>query len=406
MILSVFSLCTVMLAVGAYAANVDVTITSGVAAGGNVDKTATFETDKKITLTDSIPDCTMLGFMGKRDLGSNLVNVKGVSVFKISAINGGSIPVQRVCTSISAYHIFKTTVEGIGISYNNEDGQNIGGAIPYWSGGGGADAGGLIKWYATGNYTTGIVQGIGNHISIRLWKIPSSPTASYPYGAITIDGPWLLTSVGPRNSGDTVTCNTMKTGDYCYMTRFTSIKTTTSIHAGTCEFITKKITVDLGKRLFLTSTPQYTGSKWVDASFKIKCPNAYGYYSNPASSSIATKNKSVVLKIIPRTTVIDNNRGIIGLDSDTNSATGVGVQLAWGEHSTQNTATPVNPVKFNTTIVGNTASSNILAGDYSIGVNLIQGDGTIKMAARFIRTTGNVSGGIGKAGVEILVNYQ
>lgn len=63
-------------------------------------------------------------------------------------------------------------------------------------------------------------------------------------------------------------------------------------------------------------------------------------------------------------------------------------------------------MKFNTTIVGNTASSNILAGDYAIGVNPVQGDGTIKMAARFIRTTGNVSAGIGKAGVEILVNYQ
>jgi type 1 fimbria pilin len=53
-------------------------------------------------------------------------------------------------------------------------------------------------------------------------------------------------------------------------------------------------------------------------------------------------------------------------------------------------------------------SSSFIAGPYAQGSNVITGNGmaTIKMAARYIRTTGNLQAGLAKSRVEVLANYQ
>lgn len=358
------------------------------------------ELAKTITLGNSAADCTMIGYAPSTNLAQLGVDTNGRTGYWYISVVGG----QEVCTGRYAdYKIYKTSVDGIGISYNNSDSGSDSGAqlkpIPAWPGK-------LKKMAKNGtNVST------GTHVTVRLWRY-SSAANSLPYGLTTIKGHMILHVVGPQ-TGDTLglCINTVTQSNTCYVNQINTVQITQRFYSSTCNFVNGSKIVQMGKHQVLPSSTQGVATPWVDASFKIHCPNASGYFTdttNPSPSTIpATLNKTVTITVHALNGYEDINNGIIKVDplEDHRGAKGIGIQLAWGDHSSIG-PTPLKPVKFDVPIAGNTISSNIQSGPYPEGSKSISGDGTIKMAARYIRTGVPLVGGAAKAKIEVMANYQ
>lgn len=367
------------------AADLNVNV-SGVATGFK-----DLQTINKITLGNNIPTCTMIGSASRVNLGNGVANTNGNSGVFYLSITGG----VEVCVGqFSNYRVYGTNVPGIGISYNDADGasQSYGQPITNSS---------ALKKFSH----KGTALGIGAWVETRLWKY-SSRADSTASGVISISGLELIQGIGAE-PGDTLSfCDSYSRQISSVVVCATTLVTPrfySSVYSGTCEFVNSTKTVQMGESAISSGDVAGYGSRWIDASFQLSCPNAYGYNSDPANTATITKNNAVTVTVQPRNGVVDANNGIIQLDGT--GAQGVGIQLAWGDYGSQS-ATPANPVKLNTPTNANTLSSNFASGPYAIGSNPISGDGTIKMAARYIRTTGTVQPGPANSAVEILANYQ
>lgn len=301
--------------------------------------------------------------------------------------------------------IYRTNVPGIGISiqevYDNR----------------GSHGQGLTSFpdYAYGLDAPG--NGAFYSIGVKYWKIPGE-TIPFNNGIISVVGPEVAALVG-ANTGWMMTSShkdRLLSGKFEYFINSSRIIHGTLIfQPGTCNIEGDNIIVNMGK---------FQGgihSEWKDASFKLICPDAYGYngsvdaqndgdnpYNLSPDANITAnsmKNGRVTITIVPYTEVIDANKGIIALDGT--GAQGYGIQLAWGDYSSQNSVEPTNPVIFNSYVDANTLNSGFGAGDTPIGGNAFTGtDNTIKMAARYIRTTGDTAPGPANAVVQVIANYQ
>lgn len=350
----------------------------------------------KITLSNSASTCAQLGGIVKIKIADNMINTNGRSAMYYLSMQNRAVIAEEVCVGHSAaYKIYKTNVKGIGISFNDADSgsQSNGKSIPLWP-----------KVLPKRAYSGSAVK-IGLWVGIRLWKYSSSANTLSP-GMLVVYGPAVIQGVGPV-VGDTLhSCSSERASaegtDICYTDRRIP-RYSTSLYSSTCEFVNASKTVQMGTHNMHSSTAQGAGTPWVDASFQLRCSNAWGYGADTTDLNNLTKNNTVKVTVHPLDGFSNANQGIIKLDGS--GAQGVGVQLAWGDYSTQGT-TPGNPVKLDTPTDANTLSSNFAAGPYAIGGNAVSGDGSIKMAARFIRTSGTFSPGQANAKVEILANYQ
>lgn len=352
--------------------------------------------NSKITLGNGIQACSMIGGRLSQNLGYSSIDTNGRSAVFYLSMQKDSTSGEEVCVGHDPnYKIYKTNVEGIGISFNDADSgsHSRGQSVPLWPQ--------LIKK----NTYSGSSIGIGTWVDIRLWKYSSAANA-LPAGVIEVKGPMIVQVVGPV-AGDTLNeCSSGKDTagamTVCYNAKRIPYFSA-SIYSSTCEFVNASKTVQMGTHNMHSSTAQGTCTPWVDASFQLRCSNAWGYGADTTDLNNLTKNNTVKVTVHPLDGFSNANQGIIKLDGS--GAQGVGVQLAWGDYSTQGT-TPGNPVKLDTPTDANTLSSNFAAGPYAIGGNAVSGDGSIKMAARFIRTSGTFSPGQANAKVEILANYQ
>lgn len=366
---------------------------------GTVNNIATlYPTDT--TIGTGIPNCTMLTGQMKTKLApaNNVLPNADVKTVYYLATSKNAV---EVCVGQQpGYKIYKTNIDGIGISYNDADSasQTNGKAIPPWS----SNTSNLLQKFTQAYLPGGI--NIDPWVSVRLWRY-SSATDTLPYGQVAVTGPEVYQTIGPV-AGDTFgSCNTRWTAGQCFVNEIIP-RITTAIYSGTCEFVNAAKTVQMGKRNIPTNAPEGYGTQWVDASFQLKCPPAYGSYQNPANIATVTQNKAVTIKVVPRTTVINTDKGIFALDGT--GAQGVGIQLAWGDYASQNSGNPTKPVNLNTATDASTISSNAQAGPYAVGSFPASGDGTVhvNMAARYVRTTGTVQPGPANAIIEIFANYE
>ena len=236
-------------------------------------------------------------------------------------------------------------------------------------------------------------------------------------GPLTITGPDA--AVVYMYSGHTFTSSDPEriTSDgLAYISSSRILTLTMMFQPGTCNVEGDNVKVNMG---------EYDGahghSDWKDASFKLVCPNGMGYNGyatsndgydfpydlgpNPGITANNKHNGRVTIGIVPYTEVIDANEGIIALDGT--GAQGYGIQLAWGDYSSQNLVEPASPVVLNSYFDANSLNSGFGAGDTPIGGNAFSGtDNTIKMAARYIRTTGETAPGPANAVVQVIANYQ
>lgn len=300
------------------------------------------------------------------------------------------------------HKIYPTNISGLGISVINAEVSSND-----------SDKLSVAAWPDTQfTYTNDALYeyGWGNWYDVYLWKIPGNLPAS---GSLDFTGPTVENLVGPVNASDTITTTSgLVQKDPRHVVWSTlQINGSLNLVRGTCDMEGGSKTIQLGK---------YTGggnSPWVDASFKLSCPNAAGYggsvknvyHTTNLSSGTMTPNTSkngpLRIQIKPYTAVIPAIPGTIELDGS--GAKGYGVQLAWGDASSLGPGNPANPVLLNNWIYASTLNpAAYRSSAYDIDEVAISGDGTIKMAARFVRTPGVAVPGPAKASVEVITSYE
>ncbi|MFI7783878.1 hypothetical protein EN46_09080 [Citrobacter amalonaticus] len=251
--------------------------------------------------------------------------------------------------SINGYDIYSTNISGIGISVSAPDvvGKNA------------------VNAYPKALFYTRDILGLQFEADIKYWKIPGTIPAYN--GPVTITGP--DTAVLYMSSGSTFTSSNpdrIVSDDKAYISGSRILTITMTFQSGTCNIQGDNVKVDMGD-----STAPFP---WKDASFNLICPNAMGYDGMTNSKSTYTypynidpkselspnsPNGKVQISIAPYTQVVDANRGIIALDGT--GAQGYGIQLAWGDYTTQNSQEPLNPVVLNSYVAANTLNPNFSA---------------------------------------------
>lgn len=166
-----------------------------------------------------------------------------------------------------------------------------------------------------------------------------------------------------------------------------------NIVASTCK--TPDVTVPMGSYDVSLFSGEGSATKWVDASIMLTdCPVYYGrgssgsWYADSTginNSGTPTKN-SITVKFTPVTTVINSSQGIFGFTQTANSASGAGIQLAYG------TGASPEFVDF-----GNTKTYEMDIGTTGIS--------EIPLVARYIQTDKHVTPGKADSAVTFLINY-
>ncbi|MGY6029671.1 fimbrial protein [Phytobacter sp. AG2a] len=288
--------------------------------------------------------------------------------------------------------IFPTNVNGIGLSflerrYNN---QTIGDMDkPLWE---------------DNNYkVTNYMQNSSLGTRITLWKIPGMVGAA-DNGLFKIEGFKVIHALQLVNSSDSFSSLPSDQSSYpmprSYTINAATISGSITFVPGTCNFINKTVQMGSHARSVIGNS-----SPWVNASFTLNCPEAWGYGMTATMSkdtnntiksrSANTATKGIIVTVIPRYDIIDSARGVIGLKPG--GAEGYGIQLAWGGASSLPAGDPARPVLFGQSQVVSDENFGTSGNTYTREIN---------MAARYLRTTGTVKGGKADSAIEILASYN
>lgn len=172
-----------------------------------------------------------------------------------------------------------------------------------------------------------------------------------------------------------------------------------TISAQTCS--TRDVNVELGNyNIQEYFTRKGDTTPWSDASIIMTgCPTYYGFYngnnntlmfdSSKGQGIIATSvSNSIGVRLTPTTDVIDVANGIMSIDSTiASTASGVGIQLAWGLSS--QTPTPFNFANEHTMLLPKDGSPTI----------------RIPLSARYIQTDSDPKPGHANGKVVFTINY-
>lgn len=305
------------------------------------------------------------------------------------------------------HNVYKTSVTGLGISFTNFESSTSTTL----------DKKSIDPWPVVRNvFTKNTGSTLRGTINVLLWKL-AGIDLPYGYGTLNFTGPTVRYLLTPVNAGDTISSATLPVYSARYlMWGSRRIVGSTTLINGACELEGGSKTVPMGS--FDGSAGG--NSDWIGVNFKLKCPNAYGYNGSVSNASNATdaanfasktanlgKNGPVSIKILPRAGVHNQTTGIMNLDGS--GAQGYGIQLAWGDAATQAVGTPAKPVQFDQWTRVNTLNSNYRDTAYTVvGTPAIASgaDGTLKMAARYVRTSGSFMPGPANAAVEIIAGYE
>lgn len=313
------------------------------------------------------------------------------------------------------YIIFPTSVSGIGISFNDSSVNDV--ALKSYT-----DTP-LYRWSGTNSGTT-----TGNwhmHVEINLWRTPE-PLGNPGSDGLFRFGPFrIVHAFQATNVNDAFTADSTSTGNALLPRSITtaalSVNGGINLISGTCDMAIKHKTVRMGT--LNAGTPS---SPWVDASFALSCPRAWGYgaistltgdgwkdASGPTNAitkytSQAISKQNVTIQVIPYVSPSNSAYAAQGiLDLDPGGATGYGIQLAWGFPSEQGNIAS-RPVPLGTYVNASTLNNNFNTNLTNIGeyALLPDADGTIPMSARYIRTTGDIRAGLANGKVEVIATYD
>lgn len=319
--------------------------------------------------------------------------------FTVTDIPAGTV------NMVDGYTVYPTSIKGIGISVNLD--QYNTDTVLSWPN--------SLLAVTRESSESGKVDAI---VTIRIWKTPEYIPAA---GSLKFTGPKLVEYITSRNNGASGAISSCPAGsprfngdNHTCLLLSRVITGDVTLRAGTCDLVKANQVVDMGTHPGKSNA----SSGWKNASFRLSCLNAYGYGGGIVNSTNrfsvngdeatplknTVKNAGLKLTIIPHSGTVNSSQGILGV---TGGATGYGIQLAWGEVSTQ-TESPSRPVQLDTHYYVNTLSDDFAAGPYYFGTRPILAgkDGTVHMAARFVRTSATVTPGLAKAMVEVIATYE
>jgi major type 1 subunit fimbrin (pilin) len=167
-----------------------------------------------------------------------------------------------------------------------------------------------------------------------------------------------------------------------------------NVISGTCT--TPDINVDMKEYRVSAFTGVGSTTQWEDATIRLNnCPAFYGTVNDGTNNNWggdgqshvgnATANR-VGAAIVPNTATLDQANGIFSLRNTENSASGVGIQLAWGNSSSQ-------------TLVQLSQEARYVM---SLGSS---GNFVLPLVARYIQTEDSVTAGEANSAVTFTINY-
>ncbi len=374
--------------------------------------------NNKLTLTG------LAGFSGQyREIASWVKLLGGNNGARCTPQGGLSAGATDYVTYIEAYpgttvlqngseYIFPTSVKGLGLSF-----RDMGSVFTITNNAPIGPPSNPLKLEPSG--TTKGAHNYGGaplKFKVTLWEIPviSGQSEIPSVGYVLFNGPTIVAAQMNSSAMDYYSATSPNNGSYSLANRWTissfEIKGELDITSGTCSLNNK--TVSMGSHDMNMSGGV---SDWKDASFTVQCPAARGYgvdYTLSSNTVVAStsnakyKNSGLIISVSPLrgAAVQDAVNGIITLDS-TSTATGYGIQLAWGDISTLPTknAAPAKVVSF-TQAVDAATISDYVTKTYNLGE--IPPPQLIKMAARYIRTPGAVAPGPANSAVEVIASYN
>ncbi|MGK9173458.1 hypothetical protein KXR87_09515 [Yokenella regensburgei] len=332
---------------------------------------------------------------------------------RYSLLDAGAALITGYNYSGQINDIYPTSSDGMGMSFNE------------------ATTGGKMRFQAwpSSHYMQTILAATPGYLStfpilvhMRLW---STPDFIHPGGPVTYTGPTFVAFITPAGGGDTISdCpagSERMPGDNdktCVIFK-RQVVISARLRLGTCDLDQQNKIVYLGSHD--GSAGQH--SPWKDASFKLSCPPGYGYgamhsgatgpydLSGGYQSFAGLRNKPVTLQINPLNPPIATVPGTMELDAIPGSASGYGIQLAWGE-STSQSEPPLKPVNFSARVKASELNSNFYQADYTgrLPGNRalpVGADSTIRLSARYVRLPATpLLAGKANGKVEILASYE
>lgn len=170
---------------------------------------------------------------------------------------------------------------------------------------------------------------------------------------------------------------------------------TINVVSQTCT--TPDVNVSLGSYETSIFNAVGTVTPWIDASIVLNnCPRFYGYYNdasynNSTGAGTTTTNTAVAntlnVKLTPQNSIWNTANGIMNVTSGTGSATGIGIQLAWGDKS--GSPQPMNWSSNYNYTPGNTTATTF----------------KIPLSARYYQTSNTVTPGRANGNVTFTINY-
>ncbi|MGL5214275.1 MAG: fimbrial protein [Aeromonas hydrophila] len=205
-------------------------------------------------------------------------------------------------------------------------------------------------------------------------------------------------SPGMITGNDIPTVSRYETVNDIFIGNFYRAKFSGSINITTPSCQTPDVTIDMGT-YDLQSDFSGVGSTtpWKDGTFNlVNCPVFYGYYDNSTFPSydaatgnvtVTTANPNIIkVSVSPYSHVIDSANGVFALDSISDSALGVALQLGYGD----TTPTPMDLSSVMDIVTDSTGTSTI----------------NLPFHARYIQTENVISPGIAKARLAVNVEYR
>lgn len=277
--------------------------------------------------------------------------------------------------------VYQTGIPGIGVAIT--DGTNAVSIGAPFANGGVRTSQPMTATTGNNNYVNGSTR------YINLIKIGTISPGSYSLTAANLPTVKLFydnAAGSPTVTGFPIVSNILK------------FQGTLTISAQTCT--TPDVVVPLGS---FDINKNFTGigktTPWVKTNFALQnCPTFYGYYNNTnvaalfdygqggASTIPASTNNTLHIKVAPNTPMVNASNGTIAIDtSSPTSASGVGIQLGWGDPS----PTPFNLNNDQIITLPKDGSKNI----------------AIPLAARYIQTAAKVTPGRADGKVTFTISY-
>jgi type 1 fimbria pilin len=253
---------------------------------------------------------------------------------------------------------------------------------------------GIAVWYGEGRYPFPYTSTGGNCTSILLLDCYTTVQSYLDFDISLIKIGEIGTGTINGSQFPTVTLSLLAENTLPLVN--VSFSGSINLTAQTCQ--TPNVNVDLGSHALKDMATVGSGSDWKSFNIALNnCPAFRGTYTNAEGGVIfnsggtnstpgPSRANSIQFQLDPATSVVDTANGVIGL-AGTNTATGVGIQIARGGSTTG--------IQYGTLLPGNLTLSTTATGNY-----------TIPLQARYYRTQSAATPGSGNASVTFTINYQ